>query len=762
MIPIEPFEARGARVPGDPAAAATLLVGLNPVQREAVSHAEGPALVLAGAGSGKTRVITHRVAHLILVRGVAPWEIVAVTFTNKAAGEMRGRVERLVGGRRAGSWIGTFHALCLRILRRDGERVGLEAGFNIYDTDDQLALVRRLMREDSTDDGAAKARPVLSRISRAKNALETPGEVERRAFSADQRTAARIYRQYDDALRRANAVDFDDLLVRTLELFREHPDVLRRYAERCRHLLVDEYQDTNRPQYLLVRALSSVHGNLFVVGDEDQSIYRFRGAEIRNILDFEHDHPGARVIRLEQNYRSTATILGVAGAVIENNVHRKGKKLWTENLRGDPVELYRAPDDRAEAAWVSGRVRALAGASFDDVAVLYRTNAQSRQFEEFFRRDRIPYQVVGSVQFYERKEVKDLLAYLKLIANPADDVSFRRIVNTPARAIGAGTLESIDHVARTLGVPLLRAAAHAIEHDVLPTRAARAVGSFLDLASELSRWSEEDTVAALLERILERTDYARYLERAYPDQVQDRLENVRALVSAAVEYHEEDEGGTLLGFLDRSALVSDADDVGAAPGVTLMTIHCAKGLEFRHVFLVGLEENLFPHVRATESRDDLEEERRLCYVAMTRARETLVLTLAGFRRMQGNFMPNAPSRFLDEIPRDLVRDVTPDPTSLYERRASWDGDSARSPGSSAARAAARANGAGFPPPVRVRSEPAPEDGFAVGVRIRHPNFGAGQIVDREGSGRSLKLTIQFRDVGRKKILPAYTELLVEH
>jgi DNA helicase-2/ATP-dependent DNA helicase PcrA len=740
-------------------------VGLNPAQREAVTLDDGPALVLAGAGSGKTRAITHRIAYLIDHRDVRPWRIVAVTFTNKAAAEMRERVERLLGGREFGSWVGTFHAFCLRVLRRDGERIGLRPGFNIYDSSDQLAVVRRVLKDEGAENNAASARPLLYAISRAKTELRSPEDLEKGAFTPDRKFAARVYGLYQDALERANAVDFDDLLVRTLDLFREHPDVREAYAERCEHLLVDEYQDTNRPQYLLIRALSSHHGNVFVVGDEDQSIYRFRGAEIRNILEFEKDHPGARTLRLEQNYRSTATVLDAAGAVVANNVHRKGKKLWTENPRGEKVELYRAQDDRTEAAWVVGRTRALApDEAYDDIAVLYRTNAQSRQLEELFRRERIPYQLIGSVQFYERKEVKDLLAYVKLAANPSDDVSFRRIVNVPGRGIGGTTMQTVESVARSLGLPLMEAAAHAVEDNLLSTRPAKQMRGFLDLMADLIERASDDPAHALMESVLEATGYPAYLEKTYAGQEADRMDNIRALISAAAEYEEEEENPSLQGFLDRSALVSDADDVGMRPGVTLMTVHCAKGLEFRYVFLVGLEENLFPHARSLESGDDVEEERRLCYVAMTRARERLFLACAGLRRFQGTFMPNPPSRFLQEIPESLMEDVSPPPRELFEDLPAWSGsDSTVSSDSSAARAVRAAAARRAPRSDRPRPEAGRDavDGYRTGALVQHPKFGTGKILAREGAGRSLKLTIQFREHGRKKILPAYTRLMVQ-
>ena len=745
---------------------------LNDAQREAVAHAGGPLLVLAGAGSGKTRVITHRIAWLVLEAGVPPHRIIAVTFTNKAAAEMRERVERLLSADRMGAWIGTFHSLCLRLLRRHGDRVGLAPGFNVYDATDQLAVVKKILKEEVGDDAEATPRALLSRISRAKNAMDSPDEIDARAFTPDRKLLAVVYRRYVEALAGANAADFDDLLLKAIALFREHADVRETYARRCEHLLVDEYQDTNRPQYHLVRALSSVHGNVCVVGDEDQSIYRFRGAELRNILEFEEDHPGTRTIRLEQNYRSTGTILDAAGAVIRNNVARKGKELWTRNPRGERLALYRAPDDRSEAVWVAERVRELvrAGRRHEELAVLYRTNAQSRLFEEIFRRDGIPHQVVGAVQFYERKEVKDLLGYLKLVANPRDDVALRRVINTPARGIGETTVGEIERVAETQGIPLVDAAREALARGAVAARSAARLAAFLELLDELvERAREGDSVPALLERIIERTAWEAHLDKAYGLLAAERMENVRALVSAAVEHAEEEEDADLRSFLDRSALVSDADEVGREPGVTLMTIHCAKGLEFPVVFLAGLEERLFPHAMASEKPEDVEEERRLCYVAMTRARERLLLSHARFRRVQGASLPSVPSRFLGELPEALLEETGPpeeagffDPVVPRGRRGGREWWSAAGSGSSAARAATTP-----PPPAAARMvQPAragapPADGYAVGSFVRHPRFGAGRILDREGGGKNLKLTIQFLDHGPKKILPAYTKLQVE-
>jgi DNA helicase-2/ATP-dependent DNA helicase PcrA len=756
VIPLDPLQEGGRS-----GARSDAVAGLNATQREAVTHGTGPLLVLAGAGSGKTRVITHRIAHLIEERGVRPHRVVAVTFTNKAAAEMRERVERLLGSRVLGAWIGTFHALCVRILRRDGERVGLAPGFNIYDSDDQLTLVKRILKAEAGEEASLPPRSFLSRISRAKNALQSLEDLEQRAYTPERKFLVLVFREYQEALRRANAVDFDDLLLRTIELFREHPDVAQAYAERCEHLLVDEYQDTNRPQYLLVRALTARHGNVCVVGDEDQSIYRFRGAELRNILEFENDHPGTLTIRLEQNYRSTGTILRAAGAVVANNVHRKGKTLWTENPPGDRIELFRSPDDRTEAAWIARRVGALAGDTEpDDIAVLYRTNAQSRLFEEIFRRESIPYQVVGATQFYARKEVKDVLAYLRLAANSFDDVAFRRVVNTPPRGIGATTLGTVERVAAATGLSLLEAAGHALERDHIASRSAKRLREFLKLIEGLAQGVGNESIAALLERVVEATSYEAYLDKAYPGMGADRMENVQSLISAAVEYAEEGGDATLEGFLDRSALVSDADDVGREPGVTLMTVHCAKGLEFPVVFLSGLEERLFPHAMSVGTDDDIEEERRLCYVAMTRAKQRLLLTHARFRRVQGVLMPSPASRFIGEIPPEVIDEISPLSGDSLGEPAAWASGSGGIYGSSAARAARRRREPPPPVPPRAASSEPCEDGYDIGAHVTHPSFGEGLILDRTGKGKSLKLTIDFGDHGRKKIAPAYTRLEV--
>lgn len=757
-----PPEQAAPREASDAASGATgLLEALNPPQREAVVHPGGPILVLAGAGSGKTRVIAHRIAWLILEAAVAPDRIVAVTFTNKAAGEMRARVENLLGARALDAWIGTFHALCLRILRREGRRIGLDPSFAIYDGDDQLALVRAILSEESADDTAVAVRSLLSAISRLKNSITDPAAVEAKAFSPEARLLARVYARYEESLRRQNVVDFDDLLLRTLELFGREPHVGDAYAERCEHLLVDEYQDTNRPQYLLVRALAARHGNVCVVGDEDQSIYAFRGAEIRNILDFEKDHPGAKVVKLEQNYRSTGVILEAASGLISRNLARKGKALWTANAAGDPLEVCFAPDDRTEARWIVRKIAEMEGRYRPEhFAVLYRTNAQSRPLEELLRSARIPYHVVGAVQFYERKEVKDVLAYLKLLANPADDVAFRRIVNTPSRGVGDSTLAVVEELGRSRGLPLRDAATRALEEGLLPGRSARELRAFLNLLGEFAGMAAAVVPNLLLEHLIRDLRYGAYLQKTYGAEAADRMENVGALVSAAADYAEEDPSPSLQGFLDRSALVSDADEVGMGPGVALMTVHCAKGLEFPVVFLAGLEESLFPHVRSIERVDQIEEERRLCYVAMTRARERLFLSLAARRRVQGTFLPTRPSRFLEELPPTLLRPSRLEfDDGIAEPRSHFRAIAPRAASSSALRAAARA--AHDPPFARIpRRGEDPGDGFPVGAAVVHPKFGHGVILERQGSGATLKLTIRFAAQGDKKILPAYTQLEV--
>ena len=768
-----------------------LLADLNERQREAVRAPGGPLLILAGAGSGKTRVITTRLAYLIREGLARPREVIAVTFTNKAAGEMKTRVARLLGGQEAGAWVGTFHALCLRILRREGALLGYAPGFLVYDTADQLAVLRGCMKELGQDGAAESARSMLQRISAAKNRLETVDDAGQGAGAPGSDPFLRCYAAYQAGLRKNNALDFDDLLLQALVLFEKFPGVGERYASGTRQLLVDEYQDTNRAQYQLVRFLSARHRNVCCVGDEDQSIFSWRGADIRNILDFQADYPDARIIKLEQNYRSTRTILSAAGAVISHNTARIGKTLWTDNAAGEKLELHACLDDRDEAERALEILRGMQreGRDLGDIAILYRTHSQSRLFEEVFLRERVPHSVVGSLRFYERKEIKDVVAYLRALVSPGDDLTLSRILNVPPRGIGKGTLDALTGIASAERVSLARAIGLALERRCLPARAHKALEEFLSLVEELgvmarqaglleaeagARPGPEGAAPAAVSRgrvtpmllaLLEKIGYAAYLEKAFPGDHEARLLNLDALASAAAEYDEEGAAEGLQGFVDRSSLRSDTDDIQGEPGVTLLTVHSAKGLEFPVVIVTGLEDNVFPHIRSSESREDLEEERRLFYVAMTRARARLFLTAAGARRSFGDFVENPPSRFLEEIPSDLMSErhwAGGGATAWGVRAGAGSWPPARRPRRAERHipAASRARGEG-----RVVEEvffgPDDEDfGYAVGMKVTHPMFGKGTIAAVEGSGPSLKLTIRFAEAGTRRILPRHTTLTI--
>src|SRR5579875_2036285 len=647
---------------------AGLLAGLNPQQRAAVVHQGGPLLIVAGAGSGKTRVLTHRIAYLLAERNVAPTQILAITFTNKAAGEMKERVAALVGGRARIMWVSTFHSMCVRMLRAEGRAIGLKSSFSIYDADDSRRLVTLVGRELDLDPKRYPARSLAAQISNLKNELVTPDAWADKASTAPEKILADVYRRYQTRLREAHALDFDDLIMRTVELLQQHPEIAALYRRRFRHVLVDEYQDTNHAQYALVRELTSGEdpAELAVVGDADQSIYAFRGASIRNILEFERDYPDATTILLEQNYRSTQTILNAANAVIARNPDRKPKNLWSDAGQGELIEGYVAENEHDEAAWVTQRIEALSDASeaqASDVAVFYRTNAQSRVFEEVFIRVGLPYKVVGGVRFYERKEIRDALAYLRVIANGDDVVSLRRILNTPRRGIGdraeACVAAFAEHEGISFGAALDRA-------DVVPGLASRSLNSiqgFTGMLTELRAVAAgpDGTPGAVLETVLDRTGYLRELEASRDPQDESRVDNLRELVSVAREFEEQragtDEATSLDAFLEQVSLVADADRVPDASGgvVTLMTLHTAKGLEFPVVFLTGMEDGVFPHMRALGDPDELAEERRLAYVGITRARERLYLSRALSRSAWGAPAWNPPSRFLEEIPAELVK-----------------------------------------------------------------------------------------------------------
>ncbi len=642
------------------------LSGLNPQQYEAAAHVDGPLLILAGAGSGKTRVITHRIANLIHGVGIPPYSMLAVTFTNKAAEEMRNRIENLLAkaGASGSPNVSTFHSFCVRLLRREGDKLAairpnFTRNFNIYDDDDQLAIIRSTFKALGLDEKFMHYRAALSRISHAKNQKETPQDFYKNTADPKMAKLAVIFERYENRLIESNALDFDDLLLETVRLLRHNADVRRAYNDRLRFLMIDEYQDTNRSQYELIRLLTEQHSNLVVVGDEDQSIYGWRGADIRNILDFERDFPDAKVIRLEQNYRSTRTILEGASAVVANNKARKGKWLWTDAGQGEPIQLYEAPDNESEALFIADTIEKLLAKHRDyRVAVLYRTNFQSRQIEEALRRYGRKYVVVGGLSFYGRAEVKDVLAYLKVAANPQDSISLMRIINTPARGIGKTTVEQIEQYSLDNNLSMWNGIVRMLQERAFGTRADSALAYFQRMIEELNKEVLEGRpLDQLMRLIIDRTGYQRMLEADPSPETESRLGNLQELLNAAADAAER--GESLADFLDHAALVSDADQVDNEAQVSLLTIHNAKGLEFPIVFLAGMEEGLFPHIRSLDNEAQMEEERRLCYVGMTRAEKYLYISHARFRRRWGGGQPepSIPSRFLAEIPRELVEMV---------------------------------------------------------------------------------------------------------
>ena len=889
---------------------------LNPQQREAVETTEGPVLILAGAGSGKTRVITYRIAYLIEHKGVMPESILAMTFTNKAAAEMGERVEKLVGGLSiAKPVISTFHSFCVRMLRRDIEAMripsatpgqpptGHTKNFVIYDEGDQQSVVKGLMKRFGLDDKQLTPRTVLSRISWAKNHMLDPQELYLQSADPKTERIAHLFEEYRKELRKANALDFDDLLLEAVRLLKSAPQVREYYNRRFQYLLIDEYQDTNRPQYELMRMLAGEGHNVCAVGDEDQSIYSWRGADIRNILEFEKDFPEAKIIRLEQNYRSTQNILQAASAVVANNVRRKGKNLWTSRQGGTKIGYYEAPDGENEALFAADRIakyfrEATEHGETPRAAVLYRTNSQSRLFEEAMRRYGLKYHVVGGFSFYERSEIKDMISYLKVILNPDDSISLLRVVNTPARGIGKGTIDTLEHLALETGQSLWGAVGEAVKRQLLPPRAVASLKSFRQLIkdarammagtfadqldqsaaptsspetsgapepaaeavesidseenatafdptefgnfsfdfgaaadeSELSSEIEvvpsdeksdaqqsasappkekEETdsfpvptvsTADILKFLIDRTGYIKLLEEEDTPEAFSRIENLRELVNAAMDSR--DRAETLDQFLDHAALIADTDDYDERAQITLMSLHAAKGLEFPLVFLSGLEEGLFPHSRTMLVPEDIEEERRLCYVGMTRAMDQLVLTRAVYRRRYGTDLPEAsvPSRFLEEVPGPLIEElgtsrarastgtfgrptgrsrVSEDSGSTHysyedeDQSASWHaGDASRdSARTSKATAAARAynsienmaeffasRGKKFTVPKTPVEEPTGKRGFRPGQRVRHPKYGEGTVYQREGEGEEAKITVQFPRFGLKKLVEKYAQL----
>ena len=756
------------------------LAGLNAAQRDAVLHESGPLLVLAGAGSGKTRVLTTRIARLIQHHGVPAHRILAVTFTNKAAGEMRERIARLLGAGPRGMWAGTFHAIGARMLRVDAAHVGRTSAFTIYDEDDALAVVKRIMERLKLSPKEWAPRSVLGAISSAKNALVSVHEYEAIALDPLGKVAAQVYRELETQLRQLNAVTFDDLLTLPVQLLEQQPARLADYGGRFEHILVDEYQDTNRAQYRLITLLGRARGNVAVVGDDDQSIYGWRGADVRNILEFEKDFPNAVVVRLEDNYRSAPPVLALANAVISENVGRRGKVLRATRGGGVPVVSVHALDERDEADWVVDEVRARRSGrdalALRDVAILYRTNAQSRPYEEALRRHGVPYRLIGAVRFYDRREIRDLMAYLKLVANPADDEAFRRAIAVPRRGLGEATIDILAERARAQRIPLLAAATRPGLLDGVRAASRQALGDFARLIARFHDRASSASVDEVLRELMVAINYIDYLKAEGPESV-ERIENVTELVTSAAETVADDEGEVGLTpldhFLQRATLVAGVDALDAdADAVVLMTLHNAKGLEFPTVFIGGLEDGLFPLARAHDDPAMLEEERRLLYVGITRAEDRLYLTRAEQRRRNGETLQSRPSSFLANIPKGMLDErKTAKARSMgraqYLTSIAWDDAGGGAPGSAArggSRAAARRPGSPVSGFGGWASDPADESqdvaAIVVGERVRHRKFGSGTIAELAGSGRDAKVKVDFDDeeVGRKTLVVAQANL----
>ena len=734
---------------------------LNPPQREAVAQTEGPVLILAGAGSGKTRVLTHRIAYLMDEKGVNPWNILAITFTNKAAQEMRERVDKLVGFGSESIWVSTFHSACVRILRRHIDNLGYDTNFTIYDTDDQKSLMKDVCRKMNIDTKIYKERSLLAQISHAKDELLTPDDMEMKAAGDyNMKKVASVYREYQAALRKNNALDFDDLIVKTVELFEKCGAVLEYYQERFKYIMVDEYQDTNTAQFKFISLLAQRYQNLCVVGDDDQSIYKFRGANIGNILGFEHVFPDARVIRLEQNYRSTRNILNAANQVIANNTERKAKTLWTENEEGSKVHFRQFLNAYEEAEYVAGEIGKLKRnglGNYRDCAILYRTNAQSRIFEEKFIAANIPYKLVGGVNFYARKEIKDLLCYLKTINNARDDLAVQRIINVPKRGIGATTLGRVQDYADNMGISLYEALRVAEEVPSIG-RSLSKIDGFVTFIQMLKSKADVLTVEEILQEVIDSTGYVAELEAEDTEESRARIENIDELISKTVDYQEameeQNQSATLSGFLEEVALVADIDTVDPDQDyVLLMTLHSAKGLEFPKVFMVGMEDGIFPSHMTISYGDDgeMEEERRLCYVGITRAMKDLTLTCAQQRMIRGETQYNRVSRFVREIPRELVdlghtiqekkpkvEELIPTPAKYSKMKEILQGRNYK--------------------PREFKVTKANSLDYEVGDTVRHIKFGVGIVKEIVEGGRDYEVTVEFDKVGVKKMFASFAKL----
>ncbi len=745
-----------------------LLNGLNPEQQNAVKTTDGPLLLMAGAGSGKTRVLTHRIGYLIVEKRVNPYNILAITFTNKAAREMRERIGKMMGGVAEEIWISTFHSMCVRILRRDIDRIGFNRNFTILDSTDQQSVVKTILKEKNIDPKKFDPRAILGAISSAKNELIEPEEYKKTGGGYFEDVVGNVYEEYQKRLRKNQALDFDDLIMMTIQLFKRVPDVLEYYQRKFQYIHVDEYQDTNKAQYLLVKQLASRFKNLCVVGDSDQSIYRWRGADIANILSFEKDYPNATVILLEQNYRSTKRILLAANKVIQNNLNRKAKNLWTENPEGNKLVYYRADSEQGEAQFVAGKIKELTRNNqykLTEIAILYRTNAQSRVMEEVLLKSNIEYSIVGGTKFYDRKEIKDMLAYLRLISNPDDDISLRRVINVPKRGIGASSVDKIADFAAMHDLSLFQAL-ESVELLGLSPKITKAAREFRDLIGNYTNMQEFLSVTELVEEVLDKTGYREMLKAEKSLESQSRLENLEELLSVTKSFEDSSEDKSLVAFLTDLALVADIDSLDKteekADSITLMTLHSAKGLEFPVVFLIGMEEGVFPHSRSLMEEVEMEEERRLAYVGITRAEQTLFLTNAQMRTLFGRTNMNPPSRFISEIPADLIEGVEP----AEKKMNSPFGSSGKSFGS------ARTSSFGTPktsfstptsarkPVMRpVAAASGDETGWKVGDKAQHGKWGIGTVVSVKGQGEGTELDIAFPSpVGIKRLLAKFAPI----
>ncbi|WP_240666787.1 DNA helicase PcrA [Longirhabdus pacifica] len=728
---------------------------LNDEQREAVKSIEGPLLIMAGAGSGKTRVLTHRIAYLIATNKAAPWNIMAITFTNKAAREMKDRVSQLVGPLGNDIWVSTFHSLCVRILRRDIERIGYTSNFTILDSSDQLSVIKGCLKELNYDVKKFEPRAIQSFISSAKNELDTPDRFAEKHSGYFEEVVSQVYTLYQKKLKTNNALDFDDLIMKTIELFQQMPEVLERYQHQFQYIHVDEYQDTNRAQYMLCQMLADKYKNLCVVGDSDQSIYKWRGADISNILNFEKDYPDATVILLERNYRSTSNILDAANAVIANNIGRKAKNLWTDAGQGNKITVFNADSDHGEGYFMTSTIRKNLdqGKKYSDHAILYRTNAQSRVIEEVLIKSEIPYQMVGGVKFYDRMEIKDILAYLRLIANPDDDISLQRIINVPKRGIGAATLDKLGQIASQKGISMF-ATLGELTFSELSTRVVAKLEQFKQLMDQLTQMLEYLSVTELTEEMLKRTEYRDQYQRENTLEAKARLENIEEFLSVTLEFEKRNEDKSLVSFLTDLALIADIDtmneDTEGKPSdaVVMMTLHSAKGLEFPVVFIPGMEESIFPHSRSLQEEEELEEERRLAYVGITRAEKELYLTHAQSRIIFGRMSSNMRSRFIDEIPDELME--------MQNERGgmSATGSSFSSFGQKNKSTTVKTKTAG------VKRNPSPDvEDMEVGHKVEHAKWGQGVVVAVKGTGKDKELQIAFpAPVGVKRLLAQFAPI----